>query len=137
MDNKPAPQHLQPVRSQRLAYTFLILGILTLVFSSKITNFMTGAFQPGGIYIPSPQYTFAQSEQKGGSLSHIFRIYNFRPTSITLTAEPDCGCTYVSWKTTTVNAFGWVDLTAKMDTPKVTPRGMSVALVLDSNALMF
>lgn len=110
---QPRPK---PARSRRkFAYASLVSGALLFAFSNSVSHFVTGITQPGGIYIPASQHAFAQAERKGGSLSHTFRIYNFRPTSLSLTAEPDCGCTHVSWKTINVRPFGWTDLTAEMD----------------------
>lgn len=75
-----------------LARTMILLGVLVLVFSSTLSWIITGVLQPGGIYVPNGQHIFHIGEQKGGSLKHSFRIYNFRPTTLILQAEPDCSC---------------------------------------------
>jgi hypothetical protein len=100
-----------------LSMCFWICGVLLILSGSVIANYVRGFFAPDGIYIPKPLHQFSIQDAKGGVFTHTFRIYNLRPRRLAIKAEPDCGCTGVSWNSAVIAPFGWKDITAKMQAP--------------------
>lgn len=101
-------------RLRRLAATLFGLGVALVVFQSVMPDYMCSLFMPDGIYIPHPTQKFSKQDAKGGVFSHTFRIYNLRPRWLQVKAEPNCGCTGVSWDQTRIPPLGWIDLTASV-----------------------
>lgn len=100
---------------RKLSLALVLCGMALLVFGNVATDYAHAIFAPDGIYIPQSAHRFAASEAKGGMFSHTFRIYNLRPRRLSVQAEPDCGCTGVSWQSAVIPPLGWRDLTAKME----------------------
>lgn len=125
----------QRQRPRRFAGMLFTLGAAMLLFHGVVTDYARGLSAPDGIYIPGSTHKFAKQEAKGGVFSHTFRIYNLRPRRLSVEAQPDCGCTGVSWERTTIPPFGWKELTAKMQAKKSAlseRQSVSIALRTDS-----
>lgn len=123
-----APVSKKNSRLRKVALGLAVAGVLMVLFHRTVDDYTRGLFQPDGIYIPQPSYTFAQHEAKGGVYSHTFRVYNLRPRTLIVEAQPDCGCTGISWKNATIMPFGWKDLTAKMQDKSTDSASVAIAL---------
>lgn len=127
----------KPVRRSRCsAVVLLVVGTVMLLFGGTITDYARGLLAPDGIYIPNSTHRFAGEDDKRVVLSHTFRIYNLRPRRLSVQAEPDCGCSGVSWHNAVIAPFGWKDLTAKMEVKKSRQlqQGQSVGIALRTDS---
>lgn len=104
-----------------------------LLFRGTLTDYAYATTAKDGVYIPNSSYRFSSSETKDGMYSHTFRIYNLRPRYLGVEAQPDCGCTGVSWEKTNIIPFGWKDITAKMKSDN-SGKGNSVAIGFQANS---
>ena len=87
-----------------------------------------GLAKTDGIYIPRATYTVPSGSS--GEVAHVFRIYNLQRQPLQLQAEPDCGCTSLSWQKASIAPFRWKDITAKME---VNPgQSQSVTIAFDT-----
>lgn len=129
MNNSSSKQNS---RLRKITLGMAVVGMLTVLFQNTVDDYIRGLFQPDGIYIPQPTYKFAQHEAKGGVYSHTFRIYNLRPRTLLVQAQPDCGCTGVSWKTTQIAPFAWKYLTAEMQAKSTNATSVTIALQTNS-----
>jgi len=126
-------QKNSPGKIRRLSIGLVVAGVLLMIFQGFVSDYTRAALAADGIYIPQPSYRFV--DKKAGEASHTFRIYNARPRRLSVEAQPDCGCTGVSWTRTTIAPFGWKDLTAKMrrdEAIKDNGRSVSIGLQTDS-----
>jgi len=126
------PNASRSKKSRCLSIGLVAFGVLLLIFRSLVTDYCRAAFADDGVYIPEPTYSFVG--QEAGEASHTFRIYNTRPRRLNVEAEPDCGCTGVSWTRAEIAPFGWKDLTAKMRRERAEQRSVSIELHTDSPA---
>ena len=113
-----------------LALAFIAVGASVLLSRDTLGDYASGLSANDGIYIPDANYKLAERDAKGGIYSHTFRIYNLRPRKLNVKAEPDCGCTNVSWSNATIPPFGWKEITAQMKVGK--PSSVGVGFHSDS-----
>lgn len=100
-----------------MAVTFIMVGVVVLLFHGVIQDYAHGLFESDGIYIPNQTYKFLDQD-RGHILSHTFRIYNLRPRRLAVRVEPDCGCTSLSWRNKIIAPFSWQNFTATMRMPE-------------------
>lgn len=115
-----------------VAILLMLLGAVALCSSNILTDYAHGISAPDGIYIPNATHQFAKDEAKNGAYSHTFRIYTLRPRVLQIEAQPDCGCTGVSWSKASIAPFGWKDLTGEMRASS--SNASSVAIALQTNS---
>lgn len=121
-------------RKKMQAFLLILIGGVMVLFRGTLTDYAHGMSVQDGIYIPNSNYHLSAEDAKEGVYSHTFRIYNLRPRLLTVEAQPDCGCTSVSWEKTTLLPFTWKDVTAQMRTNK-SSSGSSVAVGFHSNSV--
>jgi len=121
----------EPTRRSRLAGAVLIACGMAVLLPDAASDCLRAAVAPDGVYIPNPNHKFAASQN--GLVSHSFRIYNMRPHYLALEAQPDCGCTGVSWKRASVAPFRWKDITATVEAREVSERKASVLVALHTD----
>ena len=101
------------------AFLLIVLGAF-VACTELITDYARGFTATDGIYIPNAYRNAASSHlPQSNEFTYVFKIYNLRPRYLSVEAEPDCGCTAVSWRKATVPPFGWKTFTAKMAVSKV------------------
>lgn len=121
---------------RRLALLLFALGTGFLLFPGVVRDYFVALGSPDGIYIPDARYEF--SSTRAGTLAHTFRVYNLRPRRLAVRAEPDCGCTGVSWQSATIAPFSWKDLTTRIEVqPAKSHFSVAIALRTDSRARPF
>jgi len=121
------------IRKRRIASMLIALGGAMLLFRSTVSDYISGVSAPDGIYIPNSNYRFEKGEVTSGMYRHTFRIYNLRPRLLRMEAQPDCGCTTVSWKTAIVPPLGWKDVTAQIKAVN-SDRGSSTSIGFHSDS---
>lgn len=89
------------------------LGAALMLGHGFVQDYAQALAAPDGLYIPNARQSLS-SNMTAGTYSHTFRLYNARPHWVTVTANPDCGCTNISWKEATLPPFGWKNLTMEM-----------------------
>lgn len=113
------------------------IGLLLVAGHRVLQDYVQGSTAPDGIYIPDAGYTIP-NPTGGESYTHTFRIYNLRPRTLSLRAEPDCGCTGLSWQTASVAPFTWKNISATLRVkPGLQPgvsQSVSIAFNTDSKA---
>ena len=122
-----------PNKKRTFAFILILMGAAVLLFKGTLAEYADGMSVKDGIYIPDSSYRFLKSEAKDGMYSHTFRIYNLRPRRLEVEAQPDCGCTGVSWEKTSILPFGWEDVTAQMKSTG-NDNGNSVAIGFHSSS---
>ncbi len=126
----PAGKAVITRRKPVLSFVLILLGMAVVMFHGIMQEYASGAFVAGGTYIPNSSYRFPSGSV--GENSHTFRIYNLSARPLQVSAEPDCGCTGVSWTKATVVPFGWKNLTASMVVHKGEPsKSVSIAIRTD------
>lgn len=101
------------IKHRRRVGVVLMLAGAILFFRSTVGAYVSALAASDGVFVPDSTYVFAPVAVDGVA-SHTFWIYNARPGYLTVTAEPNCGCTGVSWKQTTIAPFTCKGLTASM-----------------------
>jgi hypothetical protein len=127
------PKTLRPQKFRRLSIGLVFSGFLLLAFQGLVSDYTRAAFAADGIYIPQAKHRFENN--KGGEASHTFRIYNVRPRRLAVEAQPDCGCTGISWTRATIAPFGWKELTAKIESRGVSRAKSSVSIGLHTDSV--
>lgn len=122
-------QHRSKSLPRKLACVMILCGIAIIVMHESLSEIAYGLTKTDGIYIPHATYTAPANST--GEVMHVFRIYNLQRQPLKLEAEPDCGCTGLSWQKASIAPFRWKDITAKME---VKPqRSQSVTIVFRTN----
>lgn len=122
-----------PYRLRRVMAGLLgVVGIFLLYHPECVDAYRQATTTPSGLYIPNQNYQFTRDEIKNGGIKlvHVFRVYNARPHWRLLEANPDCGCTSVSWQKAYVPPLSWVSITAVVPSKSIRS---GVGIVLSSD----
>lgn len=126
----PAKVPAKPIKPLRiLSGGIMLIGIAMISLHSPVEAYMQAFLAPGHIYIPNATYK-APVSQKGGIVTHRFRIYNLQAKTLQVEAEPDCSCTNISWRSASIQPFSWKEISASMQKGQT---GNSVAIAFHTD----
>jgi hypothetical protein len=108
-----------------ISFSLILVAVAIILMRSLIGDIAYTWFKTDGIHIPKPVYVAPIGAR--GAVEHEFRIYNLQSSPLVLTAQPDCGCTGLSWKKTSIPPFQWGNITAKMEVKSQHSQTVSIA----------
>ncbi len=117
-------------RTSRGPLLVMVVGGLLVFCHSFVEDYAQAIVAPDGLYIPDSRHV-VPPEVTTGDYAHTFRLYNARPQWVSVEAQPDCGCTSISWDKARVAPFGWKDVTAHMAVSKAPTGAVNIAFRTD------
>ncbi len=84
---------------------------VALALPSTAHEYAYGAIAQEKIYIPDSVY---DAPSVGKPTTHTLHIFNLRSKPLTVSAEPSCGCTKVSWDNAVVAPYTYRSITVEV-----------------------
>lgn len=94
-------------RASRGPLLVMGVGAILVICHSFVEDYAQAIVAPDGLYIPDARHV-VPPEVTTSDYAHTFRLYNARPHWVSVEAQPDCGCTSISWKKTRIAPFAWL-----------------------------
>lgn len=97
-------------KTTKKALLLILAGVVLILGRNLLPDVIYGITKTDGVFI-----THTKTRNAQRFVSTTFRIYNLQGLPLKLKAMPDCGCTFVSWKSTTIYPYRWAEITATME----------------------
>ncbi len=118
-------------RAPRGPLLVMVVGAVLVFCHSFVEDYAQAIVAPDGLYIPDSRHV-VPPEVTTGDYAHTFRLYNARPYWVSVEAQPDCGCTSISWEKTRIAPFAWKDVTASLKLKKANSSSVAIAFKAQS-----
>ena len=119
----------------RFGQVIFTSGLIIILILVPFRNYTKALISSDGVYIPQPSYKVTEADlvESGKKFRHTYRIFNARPRQLRLSANPDCGCTFLSWSSATIPPYGWKDLVVETSNDSTPAQKWSLSVGLQTN----